>query len=178
MRPYVQQTYQQQYPNQGSSNPSMMYRFHQGTQFAGQTASNFNPTFARQYQPQYGHGQQTRQSPMQYQQFAPGQSMVTTPQSIQAQPYIQHQHQQQPMLPQVQTTFHQQPQHFYQAPVQQQYAAPYGAGLQIPYQMPQVRLDTSMTSGSTMHSAYGPGELSSLPISTLADNRNSQEDKF
>lgn len=138
MRSFQQQQFPQHYQN-SSPNPSMMYQYPHGAQFAGQTVANPGPSFPHQYQSQYVPGTSSRQQQgVNYPQFmgnpvAPGGS-----QHYQPQPYILQQ-QQSLATPQQQ----QQP-HFQQHHGATAYGAPYATNVGSAYPLPQFRLDNSL----------------------------------
>ena len=154
LRSFPQQQFSQQYQPAGGSNPSMMYQFHQGAQFAGQTATNFNPAFPQQYQIQAPYAQQQpRMAQAQYQNFQHNAPFAGGHQTFQNQPYVQQQHhhhhqQQQPMLAGTISNYPQ-PQKFLH-PTSHPSFAPYGTTIPGNYQLPNLRVDSNLVTSNVV----------------------------
>jgi RNA recognition motif-containing protein len=132
MRQFQQPPFNQSFQPNAAPNPTMMYQYHQGTQFAGQTAPTPAHTYVQQYAPHFVQNTPSRQ---QGTAFSPFMGNQGAPQSYQNQAFLmQHsmlQHQQQ------QSRYQQQ----FGAPA---FGAPYAARTASGYVLPQVRLDSSM----------------------------------
>ncbi|KAJ9605210.1 hypothetical protein H2200_010600 [Cladophialophora chaetospira] len=141
MRQYQQQPYTQHYQSSGA--PNMMYQYHQGAQFAGQTAANSTHSFAQQYPSQFIQATPPRQqqSPA-YPQFITTPGVSGGPQPFQNQAFLV----QQPLLHHAGSAaqHHQQQPHFPQAHGSGPYGPQYGTRVASGYALPQLRLDNSM----------------------------------
>jgi hypothetical protein len=141
MRQFQQQPYTQHYQSPGAPNPSMMYQYHQGAQFAGQAAANPSHSFAQQYPSPFVQAAPTRQQPgAAYSHYVPNTGLPGGPQPFQNQSFLLHHsgtasqhHQQQQQQP-----------HFTQPHASSAYGVPYGTGMASGYALPQLRLDNSM----------------------------------
>ncbi len=143
MRQYQQQPYSQHYPTSGASNPSLMYQYHQGAQFAGQTVANTGHSFAQQYPSQFLQGTPPRQQQgAAYPHFISNPGVQGGQQQFQAQPFLL----QQPLMHHAGSTtqHHQQQPHFSQSHSSGGYAGHYGQRVASGYALPQLRLDNSM----------------------------------
>ncbi|EXJ65242.1 hypothetical protein A1O7_01583 [Cladophialophora yegresii CBS 114405] len=151
MRQFQQQPYAQHYQSTSAPNPSMMYQYHQGAQFAGQAAATPTHSFAQQYSSPFVQGPPVRpQQGAAYSHFVTNTGLAGGPQAFQNQSFLlqqpvlhhsgaasQHHHQQQ-----------QQP-HFPQSHGSPAYGVPYGTGIASGYTLPQLRLDNSMAQVQT-----------------------------
>ncbi|OAP61809.1 hypothetical protein AYL99_04012 [Fonsecaea erecta] len=148
MRQFQQPPYTQPYQHSGSTNPSMMYQYHQGAQFAGQTGPHTNPSFAQQYPSQYGQGPPSRQQPQgaAYPQFVGNPGGPGGPQPYPNPAFVV----QQPMIhnPGAAAQPHQHAQ-YSQAHGTTAYVAPYVSRLATAYPLPQLRLDNSLAQSQT-----------------------------
>lgn len=136
MRQYQQQPFQHQFPSHGGSNQNLMYQYQQGAQFAGQTASNYNPNLGQQYHSQYMQPQAARpQQPG----FVGYPTSQTSSRAFQNQPYP------------IQQDFNPgQPQQFLQIPSSGQYGPQFGGRGGSGYQQPQLRQSSGMAASAAM----------------------------
>ncbi|OAL24708.1 hypothetical protein AYO22_05497 [Fonsecaea multimorphosa] len=167
MRQFQQSPYTQPYQHSASTNPSMMYQYHQGAHFAGQTAAHTNPSFAQQYPSQYGQGAPSRQQPQgaAYAQFLGNPGGPGGPQPYPNQAFVV----QQPMMhnPGGTAQPHQHPQ--FPQPHGTAYVAPYASRLANAYPLPQLRLDNSLAQAQTssiypQSSSQGMESLTALKV--------------
>ncbi|OQU94752.1 RNA recognition motif aka RRM, RBD, or RNP domain-containing protein isoform 1 [Cladophialophora immunda] len=148
IRQFQQPPYTQPYQHSASTNPSMMYQYHQGAQFAGQTAAHMNPSFSQQYPSQYGQGAPSRQQQQgaNYPQFVGNPAGPGGPQPYPNQAFVV----QQPIIhnPSAAAQSHHHPQ-FSQPHGTAAYVAPYSSRLAAGYPLPQLRLDNSLAQSQT-----------------------------
>ncbi|KAH0841758.1 hypothetical protein AYO21_01011 [Fonsecaea monophora] len=144
MRHYQQSPYTQPYQPSASTNPSVMYQYHQGPHFAGQTAAHINPPYAQQYPSQYVQGTPSRQQQQQgaaYPQFVGNPGGPGGSQSYLNQAFMV----QQPMMHNPGAAGQQHPHsQFSQPHGAAGYVSPYGSRLPTAYPVPQLRLDNSL----------------------------------
>ncbi|KIW98681.1 uncharacterized protein Z519_00342 [Cladophialophora bantiana CBS 173.52] len=151
MRQFQQSPYTLPYQqHSAATNPSMMYQYHQGTQFGGQSATHINPSFTQQYPSQYGQGAPSRQQQQgaAYPHFVGNPGGPGGPQPYPNQTFVV----QQPMIHNANAATQplQHPQ-FAQARGTAAYVAPYGSRVATAYPLPQLRLDNSLAQTQTLN---------------------------
>lgn len=175
MRQFQQQPFTQHYQSPGAANQSVMYQYHPGAQFAGQTASSYGHSFAQQYPSQYVQGAQSRQQhggafpqfmgnpggpqPFQNQTFMLQQPVIHSPNTM-----PQHQQHQQAQFP----ASHANP----------AYGGSYGPRVGAVYTLPQLRLDNSLAqpqSANFYPHSNPEGMIIRMPMQGIYSNSSSSE---
>lgn len=135
MRQYPQQPLQHQFPSHGGSNQNMMYQYQQSAQFAGQTATNFNPNLNQPMPSQFMHPHTGRPQQPHFSNYT-GMQQPTHGfggQNVQ----LQH-------------DFGQQQPHSYLQIPSGQYANAYTGRMGAGFQQPQLRLGTNVPYNATV----------------------------
>ncbi|KIX00422.1 uncharacterized protein Z518_10561 [Rhinocladiella mackenziei CBS 650.93] len=147
IRQFPHPSFPQHYQSPRPATQSMIYQYHQGAQWAGQTASNYNQSFAQQYPPQYMPVPQSRQQHTPYAPFTGNPRTPTSQPPFQSQGFML----QRPILHRPSSAPYHQQQQQSQQPVQ--YAQPHGSPAYIAeynarvapaYPLPQLHPDRSL----------------------------------
>lgn len=170
MRQFQQQAFPQHYQSQGVADQPLMYQYHQGAQFAGQTATNYPPSFPQQYQTPYFQGQQVRQHHNTYPQYMNNPGGPNSQQPFQNQTFIF----QQPVLPAPHSASQQQQQQhqgqYSQSNGTPAYMGAYAARVATAYPVPQLRLDSSLAQHQASN-FYQPPNAPGMRNSFINANR-------